>query len=143
MQFNRYFRNRICTGKYLGIGWTHGENNTRHASTYYFSFSTNTWLQEADFTQYQTTQFGSSVAITTTYFLVADYKGRGRGMLNAGCVYLYNYIGGTWSLVDTIASETPYDGQRFGYSIDINESYMRSVHFLIKLIVSISLISII
>jgi|GEM_PF-2691424 len=115
------YEEEYSTGKYMGIGW-YGADFSSNATTYYYSSSTNTWNQEANFTG--GSGFARRVAITPNYFAVCNYSANVGSVINAGAVSLYQYGANGWSIIDTLISETPYTNQRYGYSLDLTQDYI-------------------
>ncbi|MCP3905007.1 MAG: hypothetical protein GY715_15395 [Planctomycetes bacterium] len=64
--------------------------------------------------------FGQSVAVSGAVVAVGAYGDRADDLSESGGAYLFRYDGATWLEEDNINASVPADGDRFGWSIDVD-----------------------
>ncbi len=132
----RFGASVAISGDYCVVGAPYEDVNSGHTNdgaAYVFEYnsSTGNWDQVArlfDTDAEDDDLFGYSVGISGDILIVGapyqDYDANGLNFKeDAGAVYMYERIAGTWTLANKVVSNDRDDDDHFGWDVDFNSSY--------------------
>jgi len=89
---------------------------------YKYFGATDSWLLYQSINDPEPTQnavFGRALSVSYPYAAIAAPSKAHSGMANAGKVYLYQYNGASWSVIDTLVAPDAEAQDEFGYAVDL------------------------